>query len=392
MKNIVSLISIVFFVACQKAEVVSPAVYACDEISAANSANHPQNNQYIAAMEKVKTYVPGVQVAIRNKDGQVWTGAQGFADIPNQVPFVACTKTMIGSVSKIYTAALVMQLHEENILSIEDPISEWVAADIIEQIENADKVSIKQLLNHSSGIKDYLETEHHIASINVPNYKLSPEEKLAYVYGKPAEHAPDVQYSYSNSNYVLLGLIIERARNRSLKEVVYTYISEPLNFQITEMGTTDDPIPTGTARPYLAVRDGKYVDTMPFSVADAATGDGGIATNMLEALTFLESLFNHQLISAASLKLMLEEVLPVDGRRLIGINKVYGLGLRQLTNEQYGPVIGHSGSTSAYWSELYHFTESKVTIAVAFNGDTEQEYEFEQLIQMILEVIDIAHE
>lgn len=392
MKNIFILALIILFTSCEKAALVAPSVYACDLAFTENSAVHPKSNQFEAAMEKVEAYVPGVQIAVRSKDGKVWLGAQGLADIPNKVPFEKCTKTMIGSVTKIYTATLIMQLQENNILSIEDPISKWLDAAMVEEIKNADKVNIRQLLNHTSGIRDYLDTEHHINALNTPNYKLSPTEKLAYIYGKSADHAPDAQYTYSNSNYVLLGLIIEKARAMPYHEAVATYINAPLGLQHTTAGTTENPIPTGTARPYYAVRNGKYTDIMPFSVSDAATGDGAIATNMQEALIFIEGLFNHTLVAQETMTQMLEEDVEREGPALFGTSKSVGLGLVKIVNEKYGSVIGHGGSTSAYWSQLFHYPESQVTIAVAFNGDTEQDYEYEQLLQMILEVVDIAFE
>ena len=78
------------------------------------------------ARKEIEQIVPGVQVAVRSKNGDLWFGCQGLADIPNEVPFQKCTKTMVGSVSKMYTAVLIMQLREERILSIDDLISNWL--------------------------------------------------------------------------------------------------------------------------------------------------------------------------------------------------------------------------------------------------------------------------
>ena len=392
MKNILILALVILLSSCEKAPIVAPSIYACDLAFTENSIAHPKAGKFQLAMEEIKGYVPGVQVAVRSKDGNVWLGAQGLADIPNKVPYENCTKTMIGSASKMYTATLIMQLQEDNILSIEDPISKWLDAAMIEQIENADQVNIRQLLNHTSGIRDYLSVEHHINSLNTPNYKLSPTEKMAYIYGKPADNAPDAHYTYSNSNYVLLGLIIEKARAMSYAEAIVNYINTPLGLQNTLAGTTENPIPSGTARPYFAVRNGKYTDIMPFSVSDAATGDGAMATNMQEALLFIEGLFKHTLVSEETMTQMMEENVKMEGPDLFGEGKSAGLGLEHIVHPQYGSVIGHSGSTTAYWSHVFHYPESQVTIAVAFNGDTNQVYEYEQLQKMIITMVDIAFE
>ena len=238
---------------CQKDPIINPNIYNCTLAFTDNSSSHPKQAQFETAMKKIEQLVPGVQVAVTSKDGNTWLGSQGMADIPNQAPFEKCTKTMVGSVSKIYTAVLIMQLQEDSILSINDPISDWIDSDIVSEISNADMVSIKHLLMHTSGIKDYLGVKFQLDALNTPNFKLTPSEKLKYIYGKSAEFNTGEKYGYSNSNYVLLGLIIEKARNMSFKSAIEVYVNDPLGYINTKAGTPNNPIPTGTARPYLAL-------------------------------------------------------------------------------------------------------------------------------------------
>ncbi len=391
MKYIIIVALATFFIACQKDPIISSDTYACHLAFPENGLVHPKNDQFEEAMKKVQKLVPGVQVAIRSKDGNLWLGSQGLADIPNNIPFENCTKTMVGSVSKIYTAVLIMQLQEDSVLSITDPITNWIEADIINGLRNAELVSIQHLLKHTSGIRDYLNNEIQIDFVNNLNLKLTPREKLKYAYGKSPEFAPDEKYGYSNSNYVLLGLIIEKARNLSYKEAIDAYINKPLGFLNTEAGTPKNPIPTGTARPYLALQNGKYSDIMEVSVSDAATGDGAIATNAQEAIYFMEAIASNTIISKISKKMMLDQRTELGYQRLLGKDNWYGLGLEQSENIN-GFAFGHYGSTSAYWSQLFHFPENNVTFAISFNGDTEQEKEYKQLQDFIIEMINIAFE
>lgn len=377
---------LITFTNCQKDPIINPNIYNCTLAFADNSSYQPKQTQFETAMKKIEQLVPGVQVAVRSKDGNIWLGSQGMADIPNQIPFEKCTKTMVGSVSKIYTAVLIMQLQEDSILSINDPISDWIDTNTISEISNADKVSIKQLLMHTSGIKDYLDVKFQLDALNTPNFKLTPQEKLKYIYGKSADFNPDEKFGYSNSNYVLLGLIIENARKKSLENAIETYINNPLGFTNTETGTPDNPIPSGTARPYLALHNGgKYTDIMHFAVSDGATGDGAIATNMQEALYFIESIANGIIISLPTKEIMLNLRVATD------TDNWYSLGLDQ-QETSYGFRYGHRGSTSSYWSFLYHYPDSNITIAIAFNGDTEQNDEYNQLQSFINEIIDLAFE
>jgi len=169
---------------------------------------------------------------------------------------------------------------------------------VFQKLANADEVSLKQMLNHTSGIPDYLAAKAFVDAINIDNLLLTQEEKLEYAYGKKATNKPGEEYSYSNSNYVLLGLVIEKLRKMDLWDAVDIYIAQPLNLTIAKMGTETNPIPEGTARPYIATRDEKFMDIMQNSVADAATGDGGIATNMQDLAIFIKALFTGQLTSA----------------------------------------------------------------------------------------------
>lgn len=357
--------------ACEDSEMVSPETYSCNLTYADNSASHPHSDLFQSAIDDMAKMTTGIQLAVTTPEG-TWTGSSGMADIPNSVPLQSCHKLMIGSISKIYTGVLIMQLHEEGVLSVDDQLSDWIDASIVERIDNADEVTIRQLLFHMSGIREYLDVEHHVNAVNIPNFKKTQLEKLKYIYDLEAYEKPGEVYNYSNTNYVLLGLIVEEARNMALWDAVGLYITQPLGLQNSLMGTHEDPIPAGTARPYLAVRGEKYMDIMHYSVADAATGDGGIASNMQDLNAFIENLFNHNLINETTLQLMISDT--ADGSDAASYpewpGEEYGLGI-EIYHTPYGTAYGHTGSTSSYSSYLLHFPDQNVTISIAYNGYSE---------------------
>jgi len=338
------------------------------------SESHPDHLAFQAALEKTGRVAPNLQVALKTPDAHTWTGAYGMADIPNNVPLNPCHKTMIGSISKIFTAVLIMQLQDEGKLDVDDLLKDRLDADLIAEIENADLVSLRQLLNHTSGIRDYLGVEQYINALNTPFFQETQAEKLKYIYGKKADLEPGEKYSYSNTNYVLLGLVIEKARQMPLWDAVEIYIVQPLALKNAEMGTHNMPIPVGTARPYRLIRKNKYEDVMSFSVSDAATGDGGIASNMQDLTLFMEGLFTGKLMSAIAFREMTEDLTPVGEEEadFSWSDEAYGLGI-SLWNSPHGIAYGHTGGTSTYSTLLFYFPDQKASLAIGFTSETSGE-------------------
>lgn len=384
-KYISFFFGILLLQACQEAEIVDLNVYDCELSFLDESETHPQKAEFEGFLNRIAAHSPGTQMAIRTSDGKTWTGAAGYADLASRVPLQTCNKLMVGSVSKIFTGVLIMQLQDEGILSIEDKMSDWLEGELIDEIANADQATIQNLLNHNSGIPDYLAVEQFIDAANTPNFKETQREKLEYIYGKKAEFDLGERYSYSNSNYVLLGLIVEEARQMPLWDAVDKYIVEPLDLKVAEMGTHDQPIPIGTARPYLATHSDKYFDIMQNAVSDAATGDGGIASNAQDLITFIDGLFGGKLVSEEVLKLMTETLVREDE------DTEYGLGIEKYDTD-HGIMFGHTGSTSSYTAFLFYFPDAQVTFSFtssgqAFHGDFYSTIEevFEELFDLIVE-------
>ena len=380
---------------CQKDPIIPSTTYEC-ELSFENAGtNHPKHAQFLSEVETFIGQTPGAQVAITSADGNTWTHSIGQADIPSNIPFANCTKTMIGSVSKVITAALIMQLQDEGILSIEDKLSDWLDASLIGELANSDKATLHQLLDHTSGIPDYLGARQFINSINIPNLLETQEEKLKYAYGENATNEVGAKYNYSNTNYVLLGLVIEKARGMDLWDAVNQYIATPLGLKNLVMGTEQKPIPASSARPYISIRGGKYSDIMEHAVADAATGDGGIATNMQDLNAFFAGLMNSSLISAEAFTSMTEEAKTQGGGASYGGpdfgEEFYGLGLERYDRKD-SFAYGHTGSTSSYEAYSIFIPESGVIVSMAFNALSITDDRDSERSDIIWKLVDIASE
>ncbi len=346
--------------ACEKPIVLNTGIYECELSIIDDTDTHPNTTRLQAELDKLTQSLPGIQAAIMTSDGLLWSGASGMADIPNAVEMKPCTKSMVGSISKIFTAVLIMQLKEEGLLDIQDPLSDYLPASLIDDIPNAAMSSIQNLLNHDSGIPDYLNVDFHIDAINEANYILSQEEKMRLLHGSKAEFPIGEKYSYSNSNYVLLGLVVESLRQMDLWTAVENFITAPIGLKNTVCGTETEPIPTGTARPYLTVGS-NFIDIYQNSVSDAATGDGGIASNAQDLVIFLNALRDESLITKETYQKMQDLRIPINDE------EYYGLGL-EFFETDYGSAIGHGGSTSSYLAYAMYIEEQESTIAFCMNG------------------------
>lgn len=349
------------FAACEKPIILDSRIYDCELSIIDDTDTHPNTQRLQAELDKLTQSFPGIQAAIMTSDGLLWSGASGMADIPNGVEMKPCSKSMVGSISKIFTAVLIMQLEEEALLDIKDPLSNYLPASLIDEIPNANEVSIQNLLNHDSGIPDYLNAGFHIDAVNEANYILTQEEKMKLLHGTKSEFPVGERYSYSNSNYVLLGLVVESLRQMDLWTAVDTYIAKPIGLKNTLCGTEQQPLPIGTARPYLAVGS-NFIDIYQNSVSDAATGDGGIAASAQDLVIFLNALRDESLISKATYQKMQDLRIPINDDE-----DYYGLGL-EFFESDYGTAIGHGGSTSSYMAYAMYIEAQESTLAFCLNG------------------------
>lgn len=393
MRNIIVLFVVLFFCSCDKIELNDPAVYNCQLNFPDDSANHPQAAQFQAALDELTRFLPGVSVAIRTADGHNWTGASGMADIAQQIPLQPCNSLMVGSISKVFTATTLLKLAEDGLLSVDDSLSKWLPADLIDPIANADLVTLRQMLSHTSGIPDYNDTEFTLDAINDPVLLLTAEEKLEYTHDLPADFPPNTQYFYSNSNFVLLGLVIERVTNKSLPQAIQDIILDPLGLESAAAGDAENPIPSNVVRPYLNIRGDQFFDNSDLEQADAATGDGNVGINMQDLQRFIEALWNREIIDT-NLDLMVANLVekPSDEADFEDWNGEFtGLGI-DLFKSPYGDAYGHTGAIFAFTASMFHFPEENATLVMAFNGNSIKDELFDKKMALQDRLLELMFE
>lgn len=267
----------------------------------------------------------------------------GQADLGKQ-PNTPKTIFRIGSITKTFTATLIFQLIEEGKLSLSDHLSKWYP-----QVRNADKISIDDLLTHHSGLHNFTQDDDYVQWQNQPRTKA---EIIARIAALPSDFKPGTKAEYSNSNFTLLGFIIEDLTKASYDENVRQRITGPLQLTHTYFSKSIRP-DKGEALPYV-VEDGAWVPDTP-SNTQIVGGAGGLASTVGDLSNFMDALFLHHLLSDASLSKM-KEMRGSFGRGLV----------RFPFNGKW--AYGHTGHIDNFSSVAAFFPEDSVVVSMVCNG------------------------
>jgi len=252
-----------------------------------DSSSLPFTTSVDQIMQEWEFKEPGGAVAIIEKGELIYEKYFGLADLKKKLPFSAQTRTDIGSISKQFTACLIVLLEEEGTLSIEDDIRKFIPELPIYQ----DTIRIKNLLHHSSGIRDYealelLKRKHYFDEHMTNSYVVQLMARQ-----RSLNFAPHSKFEYSNSNYILLAEIIERVTGSSLNEVAKAYIFEPLGMNHTFFHINQGEDFENKAIGYSEV-DGKL--SRP-KYKSHLIGDGGIYTTLQDMVKWDQNFFSNRL-------------------------------------------------------------------------------------------------
>ncbi len=326
-------------------------------------ANLTADLQHLLNDSVADTFVPGAVLAVSVPGYATWTGASGLADRGTARRMQPDTPIRLASVSKLFTAVVVMQLVEEGRITLDAPVSTWLR----EPIPDADRISIRQLLQHTSGLYDYLEDRTLIAEMQrEPEYEWAPEELVAYAAQFPLR--PRGEWDYSSTNYVVLGMLVEEVTGQSLATEIRQRVFEPLDLQNTVF-LPQEVAPANLAHGYS---NGTDITNASMSFAYAT---GNIVSTVEDLQRFGRALFAEELVQAETRDLMLQFV---SGRGQYGMPALeYGLGVMQNQlpletgaagrDPQAGRVIGHTGGYGGFRTALWYVPSSGITIALSLN-------------------------
>lgn len=268
--------------------------------------------------------VPGFQVSIQTAEGFIWSGVSGTTDPERRIPLGREHIIRVGSVTKTFTAVIFLQLVEEGKLSLDDPLSKWFP-----DFPNAERITVRDMLTHRSGIFNNLESPVVLGSLFLPRKVWQPQE-MVDIAAREKLHAQD-EYYYSNTNYILLGLIAEQITGQDAATLYRKRIFEPLGLHDTYFIPYED-VPknliSGYDRDMVPLPGLIEMKPDDVSAATSAFTSGGMVSTADDLMKFYEALYTGHLLSSTSLDEMTtffkahDEDLP----QITG----YGLGLFRL--------------------------------------------------------------
>jgi D-alanyl-D-alanine carboxypeptidase len=343
-------------VAVSLALVLALAAGACGSSISEEVARDKQIDKDIAAV--VATGVPGASLLVR--DGASTNKvAFGVAETTTKAPLKVDDRFRIGSLAKTYVSVVMLQLVNERKLGLDDSIEKFVPG----MVPNGAKITVRQLLNHTSGIPNYEEHPSYMAPYMAGDlaHVTTPAQLVAMGTSFGSWFAPGTSSRYSNTNYTIAGLIIEKVAGNTLGAQLEQRIFKPLKLDSTSLPTTPE-ITGAHAHGYFVMGPQGALDVTNFSPSIAWAG-GGIVSTTTDVTAFYRALLEGKLLPAELMKQMMTTV--VDDRT--GMN--YGLGIEK-KELPCGTAWGHPGNFPGYYMQSYSTADATKQMTVAYNLDS----------------------
>lgn len=311
---------------------------------------------------RIKQRVPGMQAAVAFPDGSIWTGESGAAVRSPSRKVTADTLFSVGSISKTFVAALTLRLAERGTIGLEDPLSLYLPT-----FPNAAHITVRQLLSHTSGVQDLFKAPGMASAIlAAPNRIWTADEVLARI-GKPY-FAPGKGWRYSNTNYVLLGVVIEKATNETLAALVRKEFLEPLRLDHTYYQPQEQASGSGahgykgTASSARDVSVGAVM--LPFNAEASACGPAGAFSSTAgDIARWGSALYGGAVLDDSSLAAMVDPSVSAPFRP----KTPYGLGFEQRPLSGRS-TWGHLGVLDGFTASMKYLPDLRITVVVLANG------------------------
>jgi D-alanyl-D-alanine carboxypeptidase len=300
-------------------------------------------------------------ISVYHKGESLYKKTIGYADVDRKIKATVNTQYRTGSITKMFTATLVMQLIEEGKLSLETKLSKFYP-----ELPNSDQITIQQLLQHESGFFNIIDT---------PNFKewmvekRSKDELLSKIKENGVIFSPGEKASYSNTNYIILTFIIEDIENKDFTKILKKRIIKPLRLKNTYYGKKTYPENFGSSS--YEKKPGGW-EKVPGIHLSIPLGAGGIVSTPEDLNKFINSLLDGKLVNEHSLAIMKKT------------NKKHAIGLNPISFIEGEEIIGHTGGMDAFKTLLVYLPNQDMSVAFTFNG---VDYPFKNLVLGIFNIL-----
>jgi len=314
---------------------------------------------------------PGATLAVRLPDGSYCDIAVGFADPDSSAAMQPSDRMFTGSAGKTFVAAVALQLVAAGKLALEDPLAMYFAdRPWFAELPNHDRITVYRLMTHTSGLPRYVFKEEFWAAVwEQPDRIWRPEECIAFILGDEPLHEVGAAWSYSDTNFILLGMLIEQLCGATYYDELQRRILDPLELRDTTpsrgrelaglvAGISGDSPPISV--PERVLVDGRYL----FDPQWEWTG-GGLVTTSHDLAKWAQALYGGEVLAARMTARMKEAVSTETGKRA---DDGYGLGVQVWTTD-WGVAYGHGGIFPGYQTQMEYLPRFGCAMALQINAD-----------------------
>lgn len=353
--------------ACTSYEQLTPT-QACDASPEVFNPRFPKADTLRKILQQLtQSGTPGGSIAVYSEKDGWWAHSEGYAKIEDKTPLEICHLHYLQSISKTYMAVAVMRLWELKKIELDAPITRYLPAQIWQKIAQADSITVRMLLNHTSGIPEYgFEINYLLKLLQEPDFSFTSIDYLNFIAKRELNFKPGSKHQYSNTNYLLLALLVD-AITGDHGQFIRQQIFAPLELKNSFYRDS----PTYLEQPNLVnsywdrFGNGHIENVSHMQKVNVASlvGDDGVVCTPLDAVRFLKGLLEGKLLAPATVKLMQEWVKNEKGE------ETYGMGLYWSQLQNY-PAIGHGGAGIGAGALLYYLPEQKLYVCLAVNLGT----------------------
>jgi len=332
-----------------------------------SSANLAKNSQYKDLLKKYeKKGLPSISLIVYSYYDGLWVGNTGYARLEDLSRMRTANAVPLSEATCLFTAIGMMQLVEKGLVQLSATLPTYLDEKYLKNIPNADQITVRQLLNHTSGIRDYYAERNFLLDIsNNHGESTDAEFFLDYLDGKSADFAAGSSYKFSHTNYLLLGLIAQSVTGGSFADFIDTYLINCFGLTHTFYKNQENyPNPTGRVNMYVdRLNDGKLENfsRVISQQSSQMSGHDGMYASIYDLFKVSQSLFGLSVLQLASLQEMAKEASQDS--------TTHGAGFEILTTP-YGKAYGHKGlgyGSATYW---FNFQEKGVSIIFSTNVGT----------------------
>ena len=321
----------------------------------------PAQSPFQAAIQQLVTDgVPGA-IGYARDGGTVTVAASGLADLATKTPIAVGDRVRVGSLTKTFVATVVLQLAAEHLLSISDTVSRWLPG----LVPGGAGITIRELLQHTSGIYSYTNDPGFLQALfSDPTRVWRPAELVRIAVAHPPVFPPGTSLAYSNTDYVLLGMIIQAATGHPVGQQLQARIFTPLGLRDTYLPYANPHLRTPVAHGSLLGQPGATgpADATVFGPSWAGAA-GGIVSTAADLARFYTALLSGKLLPAAQLQQMMTTI-PIPMGQGVG----YGLGVESVPLP-CGTAWGHTGDFPGYFGNAFTTTGGSSQAVVLVNAD-----------------------